>query len=661
MCALVYRETKRRKIQNSGTDTIEELNDLPETEKALAICERHVSTILFPIPGILILKVELLIFQFDQLSVNNKRSPQEKTIGPRKKRAREYKSHLSSAIKTVLGHKYLNIKKRLFLRKSIPCIKNREYCASHHYGSLCVPPNIYNASIAKIFIDQSIENCRYANFIKFVRDILMNNDFPGYNPLYKLLLLILTANPNKPESTVIITDCLSIFKQTLKQFPPCHESLKVEYSKMFTEMIKATEIDMPPGVTKFNPNSGILGSTITMLSYLLANQDNHDFNCFFISRHVNPEKADKSITRTDQIDRIFVVLYILTKIFEADLAVFALKHQKDTSEAFNSISDKPLIATILWPDNYTPGDITPLIKQIITVLVQSVILNFPHSKIEILSRLLNIIAHCCIMNETQCVPGEIEYPVASYVKLNPLIDVLIESVLLTTLRKKPLLSFLALLEAIRTPEVRMLLADRVTDLIYKSKEKLSCAKFIKRLKHDGMDKFELRGQFERDQAKNSKPSFTYNVLRKNRSNGKTDKKIYEEDYMYLLHIGLQSYFDVWQFKEVNKKISQNKRDPSVPESPPTTNNNFKWFEFLNETAGEVRYQILQQKIPHKSSSNVCCPYISVVEKTETFYRIEIANISQLSDYILELQKAYPNEAFLYIELDLLVKNIRLLN
>lgn len=91
-----------------------------------------------------------------------------------------------------------------------------------------------------------------------------------------------------------------------------------------------------------------------------------------------------SLRRDDKIDRIFLVLHLLVKLMESDLAIWIIRHPMHTNTTMSKPKRMPLIGYLLWPAEEC-GQINPLIKKILNLFVISISIGMPDDKIDVLA------------------------------------------------------------------------------------------------------------------------------------------------------------------------------------------------------------------------------------------------------------------------------------
>lgn len=70
---------------------------------------------------------------------------------------------------------------------------------------------------------------------------------------------------------------------------------------------------------------------------------------------------------------------------ENDLCMWMIRHPKNNMSNRKKISKQPLIAGLIWSDGDTNGAINYNVKNILTIFVNCVSLDFPSAQLDILS------------------------------------------------------------------------------------------------------------------------------------------------------------------------------------------------------------------------------------------------------------------------------------
>lgn len=87
-------------------------------------------------------------------------------------------------------------------------------------------------------------------------------------------------------------------------------------------------------------------------------------------------------TREEKLDRIFVVLNILTKILEYDFPIWLLRYPTKTKEKM-FLENAPLLAQVFFDGSY--NFMTRTVKKLLEVFAISVCHHYPSDKVDVLS------------------------------------------------------------------------------------------------------------------------------------------------------------------------------------------------------------------------------------------------------------------------------------
>lgn len=186
----------------------------------------------------------------------------------------------------------------------------------------------------------------------------------------------------------VLDDLYCIFYQILLKFPPCN--LRDSYLEVLTTPL---EIDL-----NRNTSGGIFNVLLDLLSECInshpatqnrrvsLHRTNSDFSLYH-QWEINQETKTSfdSFNRSTKLDRIFMVLDLVLKILETDLANWMVKYSSKMYSYMNRDNRCPMIASLIYQNHDHVMLINSTIKNIITMFVDIVALEYPKAKIDIYS------------------------------------------------------------------------------------------------------------------------------------------------------------------------------------------------------------------------------------------------------------------------------------
>lgn len=90
------------------------------------------------------------------------------------------------------------------------------------------------------------------------------------------------------------------------------------------------------------------------------------------------------LTRTEKIDRLFIVLNLLVKLMEIDLTIWIQRYPFQTRTHMSNPNTCPLIAHLLWKGRDC-GEMNKMIRDVFNLLTMSVWIDFPDDKTDVLA------------------------------------------------------------------------------------------------------------------------------------------------------------------------------------------------------------------------------------------------------------------------------------
>lgn len=190
-------------------------------------------------------------------------------------------------------------------------------------------------------------------------------------------------------------------------------------------------------------------------------------NNFYLWDAQNEERdAFKNFPRDEKFQRIFVVLDLLTHVFESDLAMFIVKFSRRLRSSIGNENHRPLICEIVFNESVLIVNAT--IKNIISLLVDMIALKYPKENIRILSRLLALITQITNLHEY---PDEtFAYP--SYNNLTMDLTRTVQKTIESS-RYYSIELYAEVCEKLRSPLLQMLLVNEILTKIHGNSQPVS--------------------------------------------------------------------------------------------------------------------------------------------------------------------------------------------
>ncbi|XP_063702882.1 uncharacterized protein LOC134832695 [Culicoides brevitarsis] len=311
----------------------------------------------------------------------------------------------SQNIANVLGKHYFDVVGRLQLTAPPECVVKLGKCTQNHSASGKNNKNpaefdeFMTREIAAFVTDGKIDV-----FFEQLSNIVMKGEFLGESLLQLMLETMLATNESKFQenySEAIQETGHDIFMQTMKKFPPCWTKVRDRYFRLMTDPL---QLETFQNKREYETDKGLFNLLILLLEHNLRNDDEAspstsrqnindtmDMNFAAWEEHTKQTYDFKKNSRNEKMERIFRVLGLLVNLMERDLAIWMLRNPRNIQKGLQS-DKKPLIAALLWPTEVF--SLNYAVKRIMKVFIECVHLNYPTGDLEVLSRLMNLIATC---------------------------------------------------------------------------------------------------------------------------------------------------------------------------------------------------------------------------------------------------------------------------
>lgn len=199
-----------------------------------------------------------------------------------------------------------------------------------------------------------------------------------------------------------LVDLHSLFTSILSSFPTI--PYRADYLKLFETRFNVAWLKTS------STSQGILHFMLELCSDLIHRGDfkktkklpkeTDKMNNFFYWDAQNEENfCFDNFPREEKFERIFLVLDLLVRVLEDDLAMFVVKYSSKLQTCINNKSLCPLACLVLWESHESVNILNALTKNLITTFVTMIGLRYPKGKITVIARLLNLISHVLNLHE----------------------------------------------------------------------------------------------------------------------------------------------------------------------------------------------------------------------------------------------------------------------
>lgn len=189
----------------------------------------------------------------------------------------------------------------------------------------------------------------------------------------------------KPDEKALV-DVQLLFCNLLNTFPPCQ--IRQYYLNFVTESIDVTKY-IP---NKISTNTSIVNFIITHIESIMSDAQLYDrersagglkydgINSSELLNFSDWELKQETehfdlLVRTEKLERLFSSLDLIVKLFEADIAVFMMKYQKDVSFHLFNESTQPIVVPAFKMNEYKLSSI--LVKSTLKIFSDLVAFDYP--------------------------------------------------------------------------------------------------------------------------------------------------------------------------------------------------------------------------------------------------------------------------------------------
>ncbi|GAB0086761.1 hypothetical protein DMENIID0001_009370 [Sergentomyia squamirostris] len=438
-------------------------------------------------------------------------------------------------LQKVLGRYYYRSAERLQMHIRPPCYSNLERCSQTHWRNQEITQTPYSM----------ISDCRmqkkhgkFSCLFSYINNICVSGSFPGPDILTLLMQILLDVSvkvdPNEEPPEFVVHQSIQQFEMIMMQFPPCILQLESAYSTLLTQKCELE------GLEEYcDGQDGIIVSIINTLEHLLQNKHQDDEgSTTTMEMSTDTEETIKYLNLDKKggfnllpfpvkLDRLFVILHLLVKLMEVDLAMWMLRHPKKASGSMLKPAKQPLIAKILWPT----GDfsITIFMKKAFNVFVEMIVQEISGFQMEIFERFIGLVSNAVNLCEIQT-SAEVQYPCIRQ-KSSSLAETFMQ--IITDYKDSTPSLTLKVLKHMKSPIAKMLMIDNFFSSIMQNSEPVSITKIFRIFK-------------KRDWV--------------------NQNKISQREFVQLFMDNMQCWLDVYRLHDVMAEYSGNSPTPSTSTS-----------------------------------------------------------------------------------------------
>uniref|UniRef100_A0A336K8C2 CSON000208 protein n=1 Tax=Culicoides sonorensis TaxID=179676 RepID=A0A336K8C2_CULSO len=561
----------------------------------------------------------------------------------------------SKNITQILGKHYFDVKTRLNLDNTPECLYDMDKCISRHNDERQL--HILDDDVAKEFssciLDGNIEM-----FYKFVTGTIMKGQFPGEILLQLVLESMLSINQSQEDHEFdnLLEYGEVIFLQVMKKFPPCWSKTKSKYLNVLTQKM---HMKSSPGNANYECKDGIFKFLITSLEQNIKHTDKdneahkhsmdiNDMNFATWEEHDKPTFDFAKNSREVQLKRTFIILNLIVKLLEDDLAIWILKHPRHIRATFKCDEKKPLIASLFWTGN-KECEVNSEIRRVIEIFVNCVYLNYPSDDLNVLSRLLNLIATCINICELPTIKEKTSF--IQYPSINEKSELFVKE-LKRTIDDSPHFSlslYVKILNTLRTPYVIMLLSDQMLNRVSPqlSRDAMKYGKFsvMNKILATFNTKIwcTMKTRDEMDVSMNSTHFVEKYPVLPLKPTRKKAFEVFQEDFLSILLSHLKSYMEIYRLHNLFNSIK----------SPAASQNIIQGKKQEKFNGFNIKMlQNLVSNIPHATPSsdtstpkaeifNFVCKSIVVDSELMMSYREQMKFCYHMQRYVNERIQKYP--------------------
>ncbi|XP_053687470.1 uncharacterized protein LOC128736972 [Sabethes cyaneus] len=547
-------------------------------------------------------------------------------------------------LKTALGEHYFDVGKRLNLIYIPECLRNVPKCAELHARRTNQARRV-NSRRQRDAKELLIEN-RPVQFLEYLEQALLRQEFIDSTLFVKTLELVMTINPPSLQLnadyciSTVIQQAVDILDRTVEQFPPCWLDLKTAYHGVIFGRLEGDCF------MKYDLSEGLFMVVLSLIERYVDRDEEQSVRTvgrerslasFYLWEQENNQKYDfELLSRVDKLDRLFLVLQILVKIFEMDLAMWILRHPHKTKENMIKPNRQPLIASLLWHEDSGVGEVNALIKRIIGLYVNVNGLNYPEENIQVVSRLISVIGTVINLSEIQydgtmdypCIKDNTRYFARQISRLQEASDYYSVSLCLRSIQQ------------MRSPLLRMIM---VNDFLHRLNGQLSIASVAFFTKELAKGRWRKCASVDTPTCDGMKTPDTRYPLLRVKPHRKASHEITCNQYVTLLLNGFRSYMEVYPVQSYfhslksSMSVSNNAEHHMTTATSPRTptrrelKSNRYDFTALEKNISKLHKkdkpnQIFVRSSDRKTTASLVLQEINVSPSVLVYYREEIKHL-----------------------------------
>ncbi|CAD7080728.1 unnamed protein product [Hermetia illucens] len=449
----------------------------------------------------------------------------------------------------ILGMDYIDVVNRFKLSWVPYCVADQQYCRSHHHRR-CPRPKVVNdlqSSCVGTFLKQN----RVMHYLRSVQDMCIRMEFPGEDVLRKILeaILISRSDGSTYSTEYFLQQCIVVAETIVLKFPPCWPDINRAYRDFLKTNLDLKKHYYYDGASAQNNVFAFLLDVL--LETILTPDDRSKANNDTDEDDESDEEGmDHFIqhTREEKLDRIFVVLNILTKILEYDFPIWLLRYPTKTKEKM-FLENAPLLAQVFFDGSY--NFMTRTVKKLLEVFAISVCHHYPSDKVDVLSRIVSLLSLAVSCIESQPYDQVLHPNVGSNTKT--FVDNIFKAVVDRFGYRIDYL--LIMVDAIKIPSIRYLYVDFILRKMNVDREEMNVKKI-----HTLFERQRWRCTEGTRQRESTSSDQKYRIMPPKKNQRPKASEIYAQEYLEIVLKSLQAYCETFQIRRVIREVYMNKSD-----------------------------------------------------------------------------------------------------
>ncbi|XP_052859655.1 uncharacterized protein LOC128266907 [Anopheles cruzii] len=556
-------------------------------------------------------------------------------------------------LRLVLGQNYFNVCQRLALDYVPSCVRNIGECATHHANKRGPRTRCISSMRQSNALEQIVEQ-RPGHFVELIHHALIRREFIEANLFVAGLQLILTINEPSQELdvdydvTTVLNGTIDVLEKSLDRFPPCRWDLRTVYNDVIFGHLAA------PCFSKCDQREGLVKNVLHLLEQYIDQKPPEerkkrgvrkdgpaaDVCATYSSWYLNNQQKYNIdlLPREDRFRRLFMVLQLLVKILEMDLAMWILRNPLKARQNLCHPSHCPLVAQLVW--NGDTGSVNLFIRKLFQMFINMTALEYPDEDIVILARLLNLVLVAVNVSEFQHNEGMIQYPCLKK-NSNYFAKQLWSTIELSAYYSVRLC--LNTIRHVRAPFLKLSLTEHLIRKLQGPVHPMNVQGFFQHL----LDRnWEECGDEVPSDSSSSRDGPVYPVFDRHKKRTRSSE-ISSQQYVDLLYGGFRAYCDMYQiasyFRELTVKPDQHSDSPEKPSPTKAAS--------AHSIGGSSRTQI--ECFPHDTrivtrqniGERIIFHEVEVNEALLLAYREDIKHLLLIGQQLKQLQTAKERGLF----------------